>query len=248
MVQSSLEIHTAQVTVPGDGLLIDAYLAQPTTGQNLPALVVFQEIFGINAHIRDLTCRLAREGYVTIAPALYQRSAPGLELSYTAADIQTGRSYKDQTTAAELLSDTRATIAYLHSLPQVKPEALGCVGFCFGGHVAYLAATLREIKVTASFYGAGIPVMTPGGGEPSLSRTHEIQGRIELFLGDRDASIPDPQVNAIAAELQAQGIAHTIHRYDADHGFFCDQRSSYDAAAAQDAWQKVLSLFAEALK
>lgn len=236
-------LTTANVQIPNRDLLIDAYLAYPQTAGPLPAVIVFQEIFGVNDHIRDVTRRIAAEGYVAIAPAIYQRQAPGFETGYTVADIEIGRQYKEQTTAAELLSDTQATLAYLQTLPQCKGETIATIGFCFGGHVAYLAATLPEIKATASFYGAGIATLTPGGGNPTLSRTGEIKGTLYAFFGDQDASIPPDQVEQIRTTLAQEGVDHRIFIYPADHGFFCDQRSSYDPAAATDAWEQVKHLF-----
>ncbi len=237
-------IHTSHVHVMHGDLAIAAYLAQPAQEGIFPGIVVIQEIFGVNSHIRDVTERFARAGYVAIAPAIYQRLAPGFEAGYTAEDIQVGRQYKEQTKADELLGDIRATIAYLHSLPNVKSSEVGCIGFCFGGHVAYLAATLPEVKATASFYGAGITTTTPGGGEPTLSRTPEITGTLYAFFGTADASIPPDHVDQIEIALQQAGIRHRILRYEgADHGFFCDQRDSYNANAAADAWAVVLDLF-----
>src|SRR6476646_10560163 len=154
-------IQTQQVQISSGGLEIAAYLAQPSSSGTFPGIVVLQEIFGVNSHIRDVTERIAKQGYVAIAPALYQRQAPGFETGYTPEDIQIGRQYKDQTKASELLGDVQAAINYLKRLPNVAGDRIGCIGFCFGGHVAYLAATLPEIKATASFYGAGIATMTP---------------------------------------------------------------------------------------
>ncbi|MDS3860435.1 dienelactone hydrolase family protein [Thermosynechococcaceae cyanobacterium BACA0444] len=238
-----MTITTRSVQIPSSDIAIDAYLALPEAPGPHPAVIVFQEIFGVNSHIRHVTERFAQSGYVAIAPALYQRQSPGFETGYTAADVEIGRKYKDATTAAHLLADTQATLYYLSQLPDVNPEAIGTIGFCFGGHVAYLVATLPEIKATASFYGAGIATSTPGGGQPTLSRTPEIKGTIYAFFGDQDASIPLEQVTAIETELQKSGIKHHIFRYPADHGFFCDQRGSYDAAAASDAWSQVQTLF-----
>jgi carboxymethylenebutenolidase len=249
---SIYEIQTTTVLVPNGALSIDAYLAYPTESSTetgvFPAVIVFQEIFGVNHHIRDVTERIAKEGYVAIAPALYQRLAPGFETDYTAQSIERGRAYKVQTKAAELVSDTQATINYLKGLPMVKTGAIGTIGFCFGGHVAYLVATLSEIKATASFYGAGIVTLTPGGGPPTLSRTADIQGTIYAFFGDQDASIPRTEVAQIEAALTEHHIPHQVFCYPADHGFFCDQRSSYQAIAAADAWQTVLQLFGDELK
>ncbi|MBW4619046.1 MAG: dienelactone hydrolase family protein [Cyanosarcina radialis HA8281-LM2] len=241
------ELRTDRVKILNGDLAIDAYLAMPVGEGPFPGVVVIQEIFGVNDHIRDVTERIAKEGYVAIAPAIYQRQAPGFETGYTPEDIQIGRRYKEQTKAAELLGDIQAAIDYLKSLPNIKP-VLGCIGFCFGGHVAYLAATLPEIEATASFYGAAIATQTPGGGNPTVTRTSEIQGTLYAFFGMADASIPAAQVDLIEAELKKHQVSHRIFRYDgADHGFFCDRRSSYNPTAAADAWEEVKQLFDQKL-
>lgn len=241
---ADLEIKTANVKVPNGDLQIDAYLAAPAGGGTFPGIVVIQEIFGINHHIRDVTRRIAQQGYMAIAPAIYQRLAPGFETGYTPEAIQIGRQYKEQTQASELLSDIQATIDYLKQQPKVKDNSFGCIGFCFGGHIAYLVATLPDIKATASFYGAGITNWTPGGGSPTLTRTPDIQGTLYAFFGMKDASIPAEQVDQIEAALQKYHIHHRVFRYDgADHGFFCDQRGSYNPTAAAAAWEQVKQLF-----
>lgn len=246
---SDREIRANAVQFPNGNLQINAYLAQPVEESLLPGVVVFQEIFGINAHIRDVTERIAKEGYVAIAPNIYQRIDPDFETGYTPDDVQLGKKYKAQTTAAELLSDTQAAIAYLRSLPQVKDDAIGCIGFCFGGHVAYLAATLPDIKATASFYGTGIATMTPGDGQPTITRTPEIQGMLYAFFGNEDPTIPVDQVDQIEAELTKHQVPHHIFRYPgADHGFFCDQRASYNPDAAAAAWEHVKQLFQAKLR
>ncbi len=244
----SLSSPTQWVKVPGSDpsgdLQIDAYLAMPAGDGPFPGVVVIQEIFGVNEHIRDVTERVAGLGYVAIAPAIYQRLAPGFEAGYTPEDVKQGRVYKEQTKREELLSDIQAAIAFLHKLPQVKPGGVGCIGFCFGGHVAYLAATLPEVAATASFYGAGITTWCPGNGIPTVSYTPDIHGTIYLFFGKEDASIPQEQVDQIESTLQENYIAHRIFRYDgAGHGFFCDRRPDYRPEAAADAWEKVQQLF-----
>ncbi len=239
-------IHTTTIQISQDNLQIDAYLAKPTAPGSYPGIVVLQEIFGINVHIRDVTERIAKLGYVAIAPALFQRQAPGFEAGYTAKDVEIGRQYATETTASELLSDIQAAINYLKTLPEVKPDGFGCIGFCFGGHVAYLAATLPDIQATASFYGAGITSRTPGGGNPTITRTSAIKGTIYAFFGKEDASIPPEQVDEIAAEFAKYNISHRLFRYDgSDHGFFCDRRASYNHKAAADAWEQVQELFSQ---
>jgi carboxymethylenebutenolidase len=236
-------IRASWVKVPNGDLQIDAYLAQPTEEGTYPAVIVIQEIFGVNAHIREVTERIAHAGYVAIAPAIYQRTAPNFEVGYTAEDTAKGREYKNKTTAAELLSDVQATIQYLRTLSTVKPDAIGSIGFCFGGHVVYLAATLPDIKATASFYGGGIATMTPGGGAPTITLTGDIKGTLYAFFGNQDPLIPNPETEEVEAALKQHQIDHQVFRYEATHGFFCDHRDSYNAEAAADAWNKVMQLF-----
>ncbi len=241
------EIQTQWVKIPNGDLLIDAYLAVPSGTEKFPAVIVIQEIFGVNSHIRDVTERLAREGYVAIAPAIFQRTAPGFEVGYTEEETVEGRKHKDLTKANELLADVQATIAYLRTQPNVKGNQLGAIGFCFGGHVVYLAATLPDIKATASFYGGGIATITPGGGTPTIARTPEIKGTLYAFFGTSDPLIPNDQADQIEAALQTHHINHKVFRYPAGHGFFCDQRADYNPQAAADAWEHVKQLFRQEL-
>ena len=242
------EITTQDIKVNSGDVQIDAHLAQPAAEGTYPGVIVIQEVFGVNSHIKDVSQRFAKEGYIAIAPAIYQRQAPGFAVGYTAEDLEEGRKYKQQTKASELLNDIQSTINYLKSLPQCN-GTFGSIGFCFGGHVVYLAATLPDIQATASFYGAGIATETPGGGEATITRTKDIKGTIYAFFGTEDPLIPLDQVDQIEAELKNQNIPHRIFRYDgADHGFFCDQRASYHPTAAQDAWERVKGLFQETLK
>jgi carboxymethylenebutenolidase len=223
---------------------IDAYEAYPLPqGKTAPGILVFQEVFGVNSHIRSVVDRLAQAGYRAIAPALYQRTAPGFEVGYSEADLALGRHHKDQTTAAQLLRDIENTIAYLKNTG-LQNSGFGCIGFCFGGHVAYLAATLPDIKATASFYGAGIPTFTPGGGEPTIQRTSEIRGTVYGFYGLTDPLIPPEQIDQIEQALETAQVPHRIFRYpEAGHGFCCDQRSDYCPTACADAWARALALF-----
>jgi len=244
-------ITSATVTLPpGDApgdVALPAYVAQPapdTAPTPTPGIVVLQEIFGVNNHIRGIVDRLASLGYTAIAPALFQRTAPGLALGYTEDDITLGRSHKDQTTAPQLLADVQRAIDYLLSLSTVKSQGFGTIGFCFGGHVAYLAATLPAVKATASFYGAGITNWGPGNSAPTLTRTPAIGGTVYGFFGLEDPLIPNPEVDELEQALITAAIPHQIFRYPgAGHGFCCDQRGDYRPEACADAWGKVQQLF-----
>ncbi|MDJ0595545.1 MAG: dienelactone hydrolase family protein [Pleurocapsa sp. MO_226.B13] len=257
---SKIKIKTSYVRVPNQGLNIDAYLAQPVREGKFAAVIVFQEIFGVNKNIREITDLIAQQGYVAIAPALYQRIAPGFtrdfspeHCGYSPEAYQLGVQYYQQVKYQEIFSDIRATISYLKTLPNVKTEAIGCIGFCFGGHVAYMAATLPDIKATASFYGGGITTSSYGEETPTLNLTAKIQGTIYLFFGTRDHLMSQEETQQIEAELKKQQIRHRIFRYDAGHGFFAgffkdkypfiEQHPSFNPEAAPHAWQQVLELF-----
>ncbi|MBE9010974.1 dienelactone hydrolase family protein [Pseudanabaenaceae cyanobacterium LEGE 13415] len=232
-------MNSSWIKLSNGNLQIDAYLSEPTDSAQ-GAIIVIQEIFGVNSHIQSVTERFAREGYLAIAPAIFQRTAPGFEVGYSEEETKLGRSHKDQTTADQLLSDLKTTIAFL----QTKGfQEVGTIGFCFGGHVAYLAATLPEVKATASFYGAGIVTMTPGGGAPTITRTPEIKGTLYAFFGTQDPLIPVEHIDQIEAALEQNHIDYKVFRYPAGHGFFCEQRSDYNPEAASDAWEKVKALF-----
>ncbi|MEL6579883.1 MAG: dienelactone hydrolase family protein [Cyanobacteria bacterium J06621_12] len=244
-----LEISSKWVKVDNQGLEIDAYLAMPTTAGIYPGVIVIQEIFGVNEHIQDVTARLAASGYIAIAPAIYQRQAPGFTVGYSDEEVKQGREYKVKTQAQELVSDVQACIGYLYSQPQVKQSGVGTIGFCFGGHVVYLAATLADVTATASFYGAQIATWCPGEAEPTITQTKDIKGIIYTFFGTEDPLIPNEQTEQIEQELQKQNIDHQVFRYPgATHGFMCDRRpKSYNPDAAKDAWKKVLDLFSQKL-
>ena len=243
-----MEISSGWIEVQNRDLTIDAYLAIPEASGNYPGVVVIQEIFGVNEHIRDITRRLAKEGYIAIAPAIYQRQAPKFEVGYDEVGTKLGRKHKAETKADELISDIQATIDYLYSLPEVKQSGVGTIGFCFGGHVVYLAATLQDVTATASFYGAQIATWCPGEDEPTINRTKDITGTIYTFFGTEDPLIPNEQTEQIEAQLQRQNIEHKVFRYEgATHGFMCDCRESYNSDAARDAWKKVLDLFSQKL-
>mgnify|MGYP001795765133 CR=1 FL=1 len=246
-------LKTDTVTLHSGDADILAYLVRPDAAGQYPIVVVLQEIFGVNAHIRDVTERIAQEGYIAIAPHLYHRQVQNFEVGYDDADVTLGRQYKVNTRNGELMSDIQAAIDYAHRLPQAKPGGVGTIGFCFGGHVAYLSATLPETAAVAAFYGAGIPSTTFGDGTPTMTRTPDITGKLYVFFGRDDHLIPPDDVAQVTAALQQANTDAEVFEYEifeyggAGHGFFCDRRASYRPEAAADAWEKVKQLFKETL-
>ena len=128
--------------------------------------IVLPEVFGVNAWVRSVADRLAAQGYPALAVPLFSRTAPDLELAYDASDLAEGRRHKDATTSEQILADVAAAVSWFRA--RYPQAAIHVVGFCFGGHAAFLAATLPGVEYVFDFYGAGVSRMRPGGGEPSL--------------------------------------------------------------------------------
>jgi carboxymethylenebutenolidase len=193
--------------------------------------------------------RLAREGYVALAPNFFHRSAPELDVGYDDAGRAEGLQHLQRLRADAMIADARAAIDWLRRRPDVRGARIGCMGFCVGGHMTYLTAAETDVAAAASFYGGGIAAPKGPGGAPStLGRTEKIRGRMLCLFGAKDAFIPPEQVEAIRAAMLENEVRGEVVVYEgADHGFFCDQRPSYQKAAADDAWERVKRLFAEEL-
>ena len=244
-----MEIRTERVQIDVAGQGMGAYVARPDDAEVRPAVIVFMEVFGVNSHIRDVTERVAREGYVAIAPDFFHRTAPGMELGYGEDDMQEGIGHLMQLQADQMIADARATLDYARGRGDVAGDRIGCMGFCIGGHMTYLTACETDVKAAASYYGGGIAVDPgPGGAPATVTRTPKISGRLFCYFGGQDAMIPMDQVETVRKALQDAGIRHEVHVYpDADHGFHCDQRATYHEPSARDAWAKTLQLFSEEL-
>lgn len=244
-----MSVVTENVTIHVGNEQMGGYLARPEGDRTLPAVLVFMEIFGVNDHIQDVTRRVAELGYVALAPDYFHRTAPGMQGAYDEAGMAEGMKHLGQLKADEMVADAQAAIDHLRARGDVKGEHIGAMGFCIGGHMTYLTAACTDVKAAASFYGGGIAAPHgPGGAEPTLDRTPGIGGRILCLFGDQDSMIPQDQVDAIRASLERAGTDHEVVVYaGADHGFFCDQRATFNADAAADAWQRVQGLFASQL-
>jgi carboxymethylenebutenolidase len=226
-----------------------AYVARPTAPGTYPAVLVFMEIFGVNHHVRSVADRVAAEGYVALAPDVFHRTAPGIELKYDADGLAKGIALMGKVTTTEAMADVSGALAYLKGRPEVGGRGTGAIGFCFGGHLTYLSACEHPIAAAASFYGGGIAVGSPGNdGPPTLSRTGKITGRVLCLFGANDGYIPKEQVSQIREALAAANVDHEVVVYPGvGHGFFCDERADFDATSADDAWGRVTRLFRETL-
>ena len=208
-----------------DGFNVSAYRADPQ-GKPRGGLVVVQEIFGVNSHIRSVCDGYANEGYVAIAPALFDRAQRGVELGYTPDDIARGRDLKGASNTDDALRDVDAARKALQDAGKT-----GVVGYCWGGFVTWMAASrLQGFACAIPYYGGGM-----------LEAVNERpKCPVIAHFGRRDKNIPIEGVDKFAAahpEIQ-------VFIYDADHGFNCDQRGSYDAPSAKLARERTLEFLA----
>lgn len=228
--ESTVSVQTA------DGEM-KAFQAVPDGARRAPALIVAQEAFGVNGHIQALCRRYAQEGYVALAPDLYHRS--GTLLTYGYDDPRRREPFSAMTNEGVTM-DVEAALGYLRELPAADPGRIGIVGYCLGGFVAFLAACRTDVATAVCYYGGGIVNRREGLKlEPVLGEAEKMRVPVLCLFGDRDASIPMDEVEAIRERLGRQPREHEVVVYPgAGHGFACDERGSYDRDAAQDAWAR----------
>jgi carboxymethylenebutenolidase len=230
------------------GQPMEGYLTQPEAEGRHPAVIVIQEVWGVNSHIQSVTDRLPSQGYVGLAPAMFHRE--GRMTLGLHEEMQIAMARLGQCTDAGIVADVQAAVSYLKAQPFVDPNRIGIVGFCFGGRVAYLSAcTMPDLKASAVFYGGRILQPLGGSGPAPIEQTANIQAPILGLFGETDQNPTPADVARIAAELQKHGKSHDLHMYPGcGHGFHCDARASYRPEAAKDAWGKTLAWFEKYLK
>lgn len=250
-----MTVQTSWVTIPVAAAeavaatQMPAWWARPAAADQplRGAVLVLPEVFGVNGWVRSVAERLAEQGYAALAISTFSRTAPDLEADYNDAGLSVGREHRDQVTAAQLLADAAAAAAWLQQAHGVS--RLGCVGFCFGGHLALLAATLPAVAATCDFYGARVSTFRPGGGPPSLDLLPQIPGRVLFCCGDADPLMPAEELTAIAAAIAALPVGghQLLIAAGAGHGYMCEARADFHEKAAAAGWTAMLQLFGEAL-
>lgn len=212
------------------------YVAAPDDGNQHPGLVVIQEAFGVNNHIQDVARRYAEQGFVSAAPDLFHRFEHKL-VEYS--EMQTGMGQTAQMNADRIEMDVRAAVELLNSRADVKRGQIGTIGYCFGGRGSYTAATrIPDLKAAVVYYGGGIAADNPAA---PVNESEKIRAPILAFFGEQDQAIPMAQVQKIKDTLSRLGKTHEVHTYPlAGHGFFCNERASYNKEAAEDAWTKTV--------
>lgn len=211
-----------------DGVTVGAYKAMPQ-GKPKGGMIVIQEIFGVNHHIRNVVDQYAARGYVAIAPALFDRAQPNVDLGYTSDDIAIAREIRGKVPTEKMLLDVEAAAKEIASAGKT-----GIVGYCLGGTIAYAAAVhVPQIAAAVGYYGGGIAAMAD----------QKPKAPTMLHFGERDHSIPMSDVEKVK---QARPDV-PVFVYDAEHGFSCDERKSFDKASADLALERTLKFFDEHL-
>ena len=238
-VPAPIREETVEISV-SDGTRMRGYWAAPQNRRQAPGLLLFQEAFGVNEHIKDVARRLAGQGYSVVAPELFHRSAEaGAQFAY--ADFKTALPHVQALSDEGLEADIRAGHEWLAAPSRAGAQAIGAVGFCMGGRTAFLAASTVPLKAAVSYYGGGIAPMERLKNPGLLDRVPALKAPVLFYWGGLDRNIPASERRLAEEALEKAGKPYAwVVFADADHGFFCDARASYQAAAAAQSWSLTL--------
>ena len=234
-----MAIKTQWIQVPAGSQSFRAYLATPDLPNPRPGVLVVQEIFGVNSHIRSVADRVAEAGYVALAPDLFWRAQKDFEVGYTPDDIAKGREVRGKMDMEQVMTDMKSTADVLKARPETKGQKMGVMGFCWGGLLTYMSACRFQPDAASAYYGGGIP--------PFLKEADKITKPIMFHFGELDKGIPMSDVEQVQAAVRSKKDATVFVYPGADHGFHCDQRGSYHAPSAAKAWGRTMEFFGKTL-
>lgn len=223
-------MQTQNITYPVNGDSATGYLAQPDGDGPFPGVIVIQEWWGLDAHIRSLTERFAGEGFVALAPDVYY--------GQVASEPDDARKLLMAMNTDMAVTEIRAAMTHLTDMPNVQPKTVGVIGFCMGGRLTLAVASTGDDRVGAAvaFYGGGV--------QPTPEFVAGIRAPVLAVYGAEDKGIPPEQYNALAAEMDAQEKTFDMVVYPgAGHAFLNDTRPAYNATAADDAWTRAVQWF-----
>ena len=229
-----MDIRTVTESLATADGLMPAHLARPARGGPYPAVIVVMEAFGLNPHIKEVAERLAREGYVAIAPDLYYRFGSPV-VPYD--DVPRAVGFMQKFEDAQLMAEMGVVIQHLKATEGVRADRIGVVGFCVGGRIAFLTACRHPaaIKVAVPFYGGGIAADTPTA---PIHAADRLQCPVLFFFGETDRMIPPDQIRRIDETLKRLKKTAEIKVFPgAGHGFFCNDRAAFHQESAQAAWE-----------
>ena len=238
-------MQTQELTIAVDGNPMPSYLARPDGDEPRGAVIVLQEIFGVNREVRRIAELFATDGYVALAINYYHRTHPNLNEPYTQEGLQNGYEAAGRVSRATLRADVAAAIAYLEARAFVKHGKIATVGFCFGGSAAFVTATLPGLAAAIPFYGGSIAGGFPSGEPEGLADVADIRVPLLLFFGGKDDYIPSESVARIDAALTTAGKTHEVISYPSvGHAFFRESSDAMNDHEVSDAWQRVHAFLA----
>ena len=241
-------MQTQDLTLTVDGNAMPSFLARPDGDEPRGAVIVLQEIFGVNTEVRRIAELVANAGYVALAINYYHRTDPQLNEPYTAEGLQKGFAAAGAVSRKTLRADVGAAIAYLEGQPFVKRGKIATIGFCFGGTVAFVTATLPGLAAAIPFYGGNIAAGLPNGEPEGLADAHDISVPLLLFFGGKDEYIDHAAIARIDKALIDAGKEYEIVSYpNVGHAFFRESSAAMNQHEVEDAWKKVQTFLAQHL-
>ena len=244
-------MQTSQFTITVAGTAMPVYLARPDGDEPKGAVIVLQEIFGVNTEVKRITDLVAAAGYVGIAPNYYYRTHPDLNVPYTSEGLAKGFEAAGQVTVDNLKTDLQAVMDYLNSQAFVRPNHIATWGFCFGGTVAFISSMMPGLSAAVAFYGGQIAQALPNSDFVPVDHAADVRAPVLLVFGGKDAYIPQEAIAKIESSLKAAGKRFEVQVYpDQDHAFFRDSSQAMTGKAGDalsrdvsDAWERVQAFF-----
>ena len=241
---SGMSYPIFEVDVPvqegADSGLMNLHVSIPAVEKAAPAIMVFQEAFGVNKHIREILQRLSQLGYVAVAPELFHRTGPRFHAD-DYSDMHAVQPHTAKITSKGIIVDAQATYNWLMTQPQVDKHRIMAIGFCLGGRAAYLANATLPLRAAVSFYGGHIK-------DSLLNLVEDLHGDMLFFWGGRDEHVPREDVRRLVDAMRNINKTYTTIEFgSAGHGFFCDARPSYHPRAAAEAWDLLKTFLASRL-
>ncbi len=247
-MSKNIMTETINISVAMSGNM-QVYIARPSKLGRFPMIIIGMEIFGVNQDMKDAAKYIAKHDYVAAIPDFYHRTSPGIELSYTAEDRTKGLELLHKLKKNEVIDDVKSTINYFKD--KSIPGSFGFLGFSSGGHIGYLAATIKDISATAIFYpgwltNTDIPL---SNSEPPINFTKDIKGKLLIIAGEDDHLVTPLIVSQIKNALTNCKVPNQFITYPkTKHGFLIAARKeTYNPVAAKDAWNKTIKFFKKEL-
>ncbi|WP_373528434.1 dienelactone hydrolase family protein [Nostoc sp.] len=240
-----MQITKRNVELRVENSLMRVYVAAPKAAGKYPGIVFYSDIYQLGGAIIRLANYLAGYGYVVAAPEIFHRIEPvGLVIEPDDLGRMRGNDDARRTPIADYDADCRAVIEFLQGESSVSPNQIGTLGFCIGGHLAFRAAFMSEIKAAVCCYPTGIPSGKLGEGiADTIHRVSEVKGEMLMVFGTLDPHIPENDRHTITKALENANVPHLVVLYEAEHTFMRDDGYRYDSAATTSAWFEIVAFF-----